>query len=104
MGKWSYPIANYSISDTYLECDPVPAGISTYIAQSGLGYIGRRATFYAPCSDIYWNNTNANWNYSNLPLNFYVYSSGVDIHYNGSQYYPGDGLLPTDKRRIHISN
>jgi len=104
MGKWSYPIANYSISDTYLECGPVPAGIATYIAQSGLGSIGTRMTFYAPCSDIYWNNTNANWNYSNLPCYFSVYSSWADLQYSGSQYYPGDGLLPTDKRRIYISN
>ena len=98
-GKLIYPIPNYAISDSYLECDPVPAGISTYIAQSGLGSIRAGVAFYAPCN-TYSNYTQLNYSY--LPLSLDVYSSGAEIYYLGGQYYPGEDLLPTDKRKIFV--
>ena len=100
-GKWINPIPYYISDDSYLVCGPVPAGISTYIAQSGLGYLRMGASFYAPCYGPSWNGTNLN--YASLPLNIDVYSSVVAIYYNGLQYYPGEGLATTDKKRIYVS-
>ena len=99
-GKWINPIPYYISDDSYLVCGPVPAGISTYIAESGLGYLRRGAYFYAPCYGPSWNGTNLN--YASLPLHIDVYSSEAAIYYNGGQYYPGEGLASTDRRRIEV--
>ena len=99
MGKLSFPIANYAISDTYLQCGPVPAGIQNHINR--LGAITLRVPFYAPCSDIY---GNYNLNYSGLIVDLRIYSSGAHIYYNGYPFYnnPIEYLLPADKRKIYV--
>ena len=102
MGKLSFPIQNFDIPTHYsqLVCGPVPAGITTYMAQSGIGLIEKFFHFYAPGKSPYL--TYANYAY--MPLIISIDSSGAQIVYPGAKFSTGEDLLLTDKRRIYASS